>query len=70
MEETWHNPYGEARWWKHHAVGVIFSGRDWETSQDRGKDERSKVEREILDENLLQHSAPQTGVKVHLPTGH
>ena len=31
----------------------LFSGRDWETSQYRGKDERSKY-RDILDENLLQ----------------
>ena len=36
-----------------HAVGMFFSSRDWETSQDRGKDERRKY-REILDENLLQ----------------
>ena len=35
-------------------MGMFFSSRDWETSQDRGKDERSKVQREILDENLLQ----------------
>jgi hypothetical protein len=21
-------------WWQHHAVGMFFSGRDWETSQD------------------------------------
>ena len=27
-------PYGEAWWWQHHAVGVFFSRRDWETSQD------------------------------------
>jgi hypothetical protein len=27
---------------------MFFSGRDWETSQDRGKEEWS-----ILDENLL-----------------
>jgi hypothetical protein len=35
---------------------MFFSGRDSATSQDRGTDERSKVqrEREILDENLLQ----------------
>ena len=26
-------------------VVVFFSGRDWETSQDRGKDEQSKVQR-------------------------
>ena len=26
--------------------GMFFSGRDWETSQDRGKDERSKVQRD------------------------
>jgi hypothetical protein len=30
---------------------MFFSGRDWETSQDQGKDEQS---RQILDENLLQ----------------
>ena len=53
-EETWHHPYGEVRWWQHHAVGIFFSSRDWKTSQDRGNDERSKVQREILDENLLQ----------------
>jgi hypothetical protein len=27
-------------------VGMFFSGRDWETRQDRGKDERSKVQRD------------------------
>uniref|UniRef100_A0A674CVF7 alpha-1,2-Mannosidase n=1 Tax=Salmo trutta TaxID=8032 RepID=A0A674CVF7_SALTR len=32
LEETWHHP----------AVGMFFIGSDWETSQDRGKDERSK----------------------------
>ena len=46
LEETWHNPYGEAWWWQHHAVGIFFSGRNWETSQDRGKDERRKVQRD------------------------
>ena len=25
------------------AVGMFFRGRDWETNQDQGKDERSKV---------------------------
>ena len=38
LQETWHHPYGEAYWWQHHVVGMFFSGRDWETSQDRGKD--------------------------------
>ena len=33
---------GEAWWWQHHAVGMFFSGRDW----DQGKDERSKVQRD------------------------
>ena len=46
LEETWHHPYGEAWWWQHHAVGMFFSGRDWETSQDRVKDEWSKVQRD------------------------
>ena len=38
LEETSHHPYGEAWWGQHHAVGMFFSGRDWETNQDRGKD--------------------------------
>ena len=38
LEEIWHHPYGEAWWWQHHAVGMFFSSRDWETSQDGGKD--------------------------------
>jgi hypothetical protein len=29
---------------------MFFSGRDWETSQDRGKDEQSKM----LDERLMK----------------
>ena len=37
----WHHPYGEAWWWQQHAVGMFFCGRDWETSQDRRKDEQS-----------------------------
>jgi hypothetical protein len=28
-----------------HCGGIFFSSRDWETSHDRGKDERSKVQR-------------------------
>ena len=39
-------PNGKAWWWQHYAVGILFSGRDWETSQDRGKDEWSKVQRD------------------------
>jgi hypothetical protein len=50
LHQSWRKlctiPYGEAWWWLHHAVGMFFSGRELETSQDRGKDERSKVERE------------------------
>ena len=46
LEETWHHPYGEAWWWQHNAVGMFFSGRDLETSQDRGKDQQSKVQRD------------------------
>ena len=46
LEETWHHHYGEAWWWQHHAVWMFFSGRDWETSQDRGKDEWSKVQKD------------------------
>uniref|UniRef100_A0AAZ3PR62 Transposase Tc1-like domain-containing protein n=2 Tax=Oncorhynchus tshawytscha TaxID=74940 RepID=A0AAZ3PR62_ONCTS len=28
--------------------GMFFSGRDWETSQDRGKDEQNKVQRSLM----------------------
>jgi hypothetical protein len=34
LEETWHHPYGEARCEQNYALGMFFSGRDWETSQD------------------------------------
>ena len=53
LEENWHHLYSESWWWQHHAVGMFFRGRDWETSQDQGKDEGENY-REILDENLLQ----------------
>ena len=33
-----YHPYGEEWWWQHHAVEMFFSTRDWETSQDWGKD--------------------------------
>jgi hypothetical protein len=46
LEETWHHPYGDELWWQHHVVGMFFRGRDWETSQDRGNDEWSKVQRD------------------------
>jgi hypothetical protein len=46
-EETWHCPFGEAWWWQHHAVGMFLSRRDWETCQDGGKDELSKVQRDL-----------------------
>jgi hypothetical protein len=31
-----------------HAVGMFSRGRDWETRQDRGKDERRKVQRSLM----------------------
>jgi hypothetical protein len=45
LQETWHHPYGESWWWQHHALGMFFSGRDWETGQIRDKDEWSKEQR-------------------------
>jgi hypothetical protein len=39
---------------------MFFRGRDWETSQDKGKMNGANY-REILDENLFQ-----TGAKVHV----
>ena len=59
LEKTWHHPYGESWWWQHHAVGMFFRGRDWEISQDQGKDERSKVQRDP-DKNLLRFRVPRT----------
>jgi hypothetical protein len=46
LEESWHHPYSESWWWQHHAVGMCFSGMEWETTQDQGKDEQSKVQRD------------------------
>ena len=49
LEETRHHPYSEAWWWQqHHAVGIFFRGRDWETSQDQEKDEQCKVQRSLM----------------------
>jgi hypothetical protein len=31
-------------WWQHNAMGMIFSGRDWETGKDRGNNEWSKIQ--------------------------
>ena len=42
LEETWHHG------WQHHAVGMFISGMDWETIQDRGKDEWRKVQRSLM----------------------
>ena len=44
--------------------GFFFSGRDWETSQDRGKDEQSKVQRDPWWKPAPECSGPQTGAKV------
>ena len=43
LQETWHHPDSEAWRGQHHAVGMFFSGKDWETSQDQEKDEWRKV---------------------------
>ena len=68
LEETRHrsspgqsHPYSEAWWWQHHAVGMFFSSRNWETSQDRGKDEYSNVQRHPGWKPAPEHSRPQTG---------
>lgn len=56
LEETRHcstpgqvHPYGEAQQWKHHSVEMIFTNRNWEAHQDRGKDEQKKT----VEENLI-----------------
>uniref|UniRef100_A0A8C7GPB7 Retinoid isomerohydrolase n=1 Tax=Oncorhynchus kisutch TaxID=8019 RepID=A0A8C7GPB7_ONCKI len=49
---------------------MFFSSRDWETSQDRGKDERTKY-REILHENLLQSAQDlRLGLRFTFQQGH
>jgi hypothetical protein len=68
LEETWQYPYGKASLRQHHAMGMLFKGRDWVTSQDRGKDEQSKVETSLM-KTCSRHSGNQPGVKGHLPTG-
>jgi hypothetical protein len=47
----------------------VFSSRDWETSQEQGKDECSKVQSDPWLKPAPEHSGPQTGVKVHLQIG-
>ena len=41
--------YGEAWWWQHHAGGIFLY---WETSQDRGKEEWCKVQRNPCSKEL------------------
>ncbi|XP_046721309.1 uncharacterized protein LOC124396250 [Silurus meridionalis] len=49
---TWAIPFLQW-WWQHHAVGMFFSSRDWETSQNQLK-MNAAMYRDILDYNLLQ----------------
>ena len=76
LEETRHRsspgqyyPYSEAWWWQHHAVGMFFSGRNWETSHDRGKDEWRNVQRHPGWKPAPDCSWPQTWATVHLSAG-
>ena len=46
LEEPWHHLYGEEWRWQHHAAGMFSGGRDWETSQERGKDEQRRVQKD------------------------
>ena len=62
-----YHPYSEAWWWQHHVVGMFFSSRNWETSQDRGKDEFSNVKRHSGWKPAPERSWPQTGTTVHDP---
>jgi len=48
-----YHPYSEAWWWQHHAVGMLFSSRNWESTQGRGKI-NAAMYRDITDDNLLQ----------------
>ena len=48
-------------WWQHHAVGMFFSCRDCETSQDWGKDDPSKEQRDPWWKPDPEGSGPQPG---------
>lgn len=36
-----YSPDSEAWWWQHHSMGIFYSRRNWQTSQDKRKDECS-----------------------------
>ena len=48
---------------------MFFSGSGWEISQDQGKDEWSKAQRDFWWKLAPERSGPLTGAKVHLPKG-
>ncbi len=58
------HPNSEAWWRQHHAVGVFFSGRDWGSDPRRQKVE-CRIEISLM---KTWFRAPQTGLKVYLPT--
>jgi hypothetical protein len=66
LEETWHQPYCELWLWQHHVAGMFFKVRDWDTSQDQGKDERSKLLSDPWWKPAPAHSGSQTGEKFTL----
>ena len=59
LEETWYHLYSEACRRQHQAVGMFFSDR--KTSQDWGKYERSKVQKDPWWKPAPEFSGPQTG---------
>ena len=50
-----HPPNTSLLWsmWQHHAMGMLYSGRDWETGKYRGNSEWRQIQKN-LDENLFQ----------------
>ena len=56
-------------WWQHHAMGMLFSGRDWETCQDRGNNEWSQIPANPWGEPASECKRSSTVAKIYVPTG-
>ena len=64
-----HHPYPEAWWWQHRSMEMFFSGRSWETCEDRGNDEWSQAEANPWGEPASECKRCWTAVKIYVPTG-
>ena len=63
-----HHPYPEAWWWQHHAMGMLFSSRNWETCKDRWNNEWSQIQENPWGEPASECKRALTAAKVYVPT--